>query len=430
MLEVDIEKRLEDFTLRVVFRVDREVLVLFGPSGAGKSMTLNCVAGLARPDRGLIRLDGRSLFESDGRRRREVPLHQRRIGYVFQSYALFPHMTVAQNLAYGLRGRSDARARVEAMLARLRLTRKPGLVVLWGMALNPVCILQVCQHGNFDVLVGLWVALTLLMLLRFGDTQSETDWLCACLFLGLGVLTKTTPFILLPVLLAGTSGLSLRCRILGAVLALLPAALGLSILFALDPGGIWHKVVLYRSESGVFGISGILSIWGASGALALYGKVFPWVLLTLWASLVLRAPRWQEPAADRRMALSALLLIIIPALGPGYGPQYIYWFLPLLLILAVSPARGVRWMTRAFLITAAITYLVEYALNPVLGASLVAATGSDSLHQAGACLRMPASQTLLRLPLFAAYMGMILVLWRVSVTARGAAALHDSEGKP
>jgi molybdate transport system ATP-binding protein len=122
MLEVDIEKQLEDFTLRVVFRVDREVLVLFGPSGAGKSMTLNCVAGLARPDQGLIRLDGRPLFESDGRRRREVPLHQRRIGYVFQSYALFPHMTVAQNLAYGLRGRRDARARVEAMLARLRLT--------------------------------------------------------------------------------------------------------------------------------------------------------------------------------------------------------------------------------------------------------------------------------------------------------------------
>lgn len=121
MLKVDIEKRLEDFTLRVAFQVDREVLVLFGPSGAGKSLTLSCITGLDRPDRGLIHLDGRVLFESDGRHRREVPLHQRRIGYVFQSYALFPHMTVFQNLAYGIRDRRDAQARVEAMLARLHL---------------------------------------------------------------------------------------------------------------------------------------------------------------------------------------------------------------------------------------------------------------------------------------------------------------------
>jgi molybdate transport system ATP-binding protein len=121
MLEVDIEKQLEDFTLRVAFQVDREVLVLFGPSGAGKSMTLSCIAGLARPDRGHIVLDGRTLFWSDGQSRQDVPLHKRRIGYVFQNYALFPHMTVAENLAYGTRGQRDTRARVIGMLARLHL---------------------------------------------------------------------------------------------------------------------------------------------------------------------------------------------------------------------------------------------------------------------------------------------------------------------
>jgi molybdate transport system ATP-binding protein len=121
MLEVDIKKQLEDFTLQIAFQVDREVLVLFGPSGAGKSMTLSCIAGLARPDQGLIRLDGRVLFESDRRHRREVPLHQRRIGYVFQDYALFPHMTVGQNLVYGIRGQRDVRPGVEAMLERLHL---------------------------------------------------------------------------------------------------------------------------------------------------------------------------------------------------------------------------------------------------------------------------------------------------------------------
>jgi molybdate transport system ATP-binding protein len=121
MLEVDIEKQLEDFTLRVAFQVDREVLVLFGPSGAGKSMTFSCITGLARPDRGMIRLDGRVLFEDDGRNRQEVPLHKRHIGYVFQNYALFPHMTVAQNLSYGIRDRRDAGGRAKAMLARLHL---------------------------------------------------------------------------------------------------------------------------------------------------------------------------------------------------------------------------------------------------------------------------------------------------------------------
>jgi len=121
MLEVDIEKQLEDFTLRVTFQVDREVLVLFGPSGAGKSMTFSCITGLARPDRGMIRLDGRVLFEDDGRNRQEVPLHKRHIGYVFQNYALFPHMTVAQNLSYGIRDRRDAGGRAKAMLARLHL---------------------------------------------------------------------------------------------------------------------------------------------------------------------------------------------------------------------------------------------------------------------------------------------------------------------
>ncbi len=121
MLDVDIEKRLENFTLNVAFQVDQEVLVLFGPSGVGKSMTFNCIAGLAQPDRGLIRLGGRILFEKDGQRRKDVPLHRRQIGYVFQHYALFPHLTVTQNLAYGLQGRHDTSAQVESMLARLRL---------------------------------------------------------------------------------------------------------------------------------------------------------------------------------------------------------------------------------------------------------------------------------------------------------------------
>jgi molybdate transport system ATP-binding protein len=64
MLEVDIEKQVGDFSLRVAFQVGQEILVLFGPSGAGKSMILNCIAGLAHPDRGFIRLENRLFFET------------------------------------------------------------------------------------------------------------------------------------------------------------------------------------------------------------------------------------------------------------------------------------------------------------------------------------------------------------------------------
>lgn len=105
-LEVDVEKNLRsgrrDFTLRAAFSSAEDVVVLFGPSGSGKTLTLKSIAGLLRPDRGRIVLDGRVLFDSD--RRLDVPARRRGIGYVFQDYALFPHLTVAQNVGFGLLG--------------------------------------------------------------------------------------------------------------------------------------------------------------------------------------------------------------------------------------------------------------------------------------------------------------------------------------
>lgn len=130
MLEFAFEYRLDGFNLAPALATDRGVTALYGPSGAGKSLTLLCLVGLRRPDRGWIRLNGRTLF--DGAARIHVPPHLRRMGLVFQEYALFPHLTVARNLAYGLRGLTGAevRERVEAMLRLLRLksfgNRYPG----------------------------------------------------------------------------------------------------------------------------------------------------------------------------------------------------------------------------------------------------------------------------------------------------------------
>jgi molybdate transport system ATP-binding protein len=122
MLSLSIIKQLNDFTLDVSFEVNREILVLFGPSGAGKTMTLQCIAGLQTPDSGVIRFDGEVIFEAqDGRMRCNVPVHRRRVGYVFQEYALFPHLTVRQNIAYGARRQPNAQRRVGEMLQRMRL---------------------------------------------------------------------------------------------------------------------------------------------------------------------------------------------------------------------------------------------------------------------------------------------------------------------
>ncbi len=118
MLRVDIEKHLPDFSLRVAFEAHNEFLVLFGPSGAGKSLTLGSIAGLVRPDAGEIQLDDHLLFHHPDV---FVPIHRRGIGVVFQGYALFPHMTVAQNVAYGLRYMQGRGARVMDMLHRLHL---------------------------------------------------------------------------------------------------------------------------------------------------------------------------------------------------------------------------------------------------------------------------------------------------------------------
>ncbi|MEW6492373.1 MAG: molybdate ABC transporter permease subunit [Cyanobacteriota bacterium] len=99
-LLVNLQKSLPDFPLNVNFKADGNPLGLLGASGSGKSMTLRCIAGLETPTQGRIVLNGRVLF--DAKRGINIPSRKRRIGVVFQNYALFPHLTIAQNIAFGL----------------------------------------------------------------------------------------------------------------------------------------------------------------------------------------------------------------------------------------------------------------------------------------------------------------------------------------
>ncbi len=99
MLSVEVNKQLPDFTLQVKFAVERDILVLFGPSGCGKTTILRCIAGLLKPDRGRIMYDGQVFYDSETNA--FVPPRFRGIGYMFQDYALFPHMNVKKNIWYG-----------------------------------------------------------------------------------------------------------------------------------------------------------------------------------------------------------------------------------------------------------------------------------------------------------------------------------------
>lgn len=114
-LYVDVEKELGGFHLNVKLEAGDETLALLGASGCGKSLTLKCIAGIERPDRGRIVLDGRVLFDSE--QKIDLPPQARRTGLMFQSYALFPHMTVLQNIRAGANREPDKRKRQAAVEA-------------------------------------------------------------------------------------------------------------------------------------------------------------------------------------------------------------------------------------------------------------------------------------------------------------------------
>ena len=129
MLSVDITKNLPDFSLSIRFSIERDILVLFGPSGCGKTTTLRSIAGLLQPDGGRIVNDGEVFFDAAGKI--FIPPRQRRIGYMFQDFALFPHMSVYRNIWYGVRDHDrETRQMYEKLTSLLKIghlaERSPG----------------------------------------------------------------------------------------------------------------------------------------------------------------------------------------------------------------------------------------------------------------------------------------------------------------
>ncbi len=100
MLHVNITKQLSHFKLDVSFHADNEIVVLFGSSGSGKTTILNIIAGISKPATGNISLDNVPFFNQTNK---PLPIQKREVGYLFQDYALFPHMTIKKNILYGAR---------------------------------------------------------------------------------------------------------------------------------------------------------------------------------------------------------------------------------------------------------------------------------------------------------------------------------------
>lgn len=120
MLQASFQKRLPKFTLKAEFSVaENEILVLAGPSGSGKTTILQCLAGLQKPETGLIKTNGKVLFSAA--QKINLPPWQRQMGYIFQDYALFQHLTVKENILYGLKhgANSPKKAERKAKLAEL-----------------------------------------------------------------------------------------------------------------------------------------------------------------------------------------------------------------------------------------------------------------------------------------------------------------------
>ncbi|GAB6178733.1 ATP-binding cassette domain-containing protein [Desulfotomaculum defluvii] len=106
MLEVNLVKKLWHFNLELILKADNEIVVLLGPSGSGKTTILQCLAGLLKPSSGSIKVNDKVLFSAE--QNINVPTRHRDIGYLFQDYALFPHLTVKENVYYGLKSRRAA----------------------------------------------------------------------------------------------------------------------------------------------------------------------------------------------------------------------------------------------------------------------------------------------------------------------------------
>jgi hypothetical protein len=350
--------------------------------------------------------------------------------------------------------------------AERRAVRRALLV---GIALNPIAIILVCQHGNSDVQVGLLVVLTVAALGTYWRSRDVVLWLCGCLLVGLGVLAKTAPLVIAPILAPGARLASRTARALGVALVIGPAALGVAVILALAPSAVLDHVIGYRSTRGFFGVSGMVTEFGvfdlrftvvtlvALATLAAIAVLWRWsadesrsrpdrsflliagclIVALLWVAeafdrftsvdvreyyirgftyVVFGAVAWlayrlwrSPPLKPRALfLLVAVIFMLVVAFGPGYGAHYAYWFIPALVATYVLFDHAWRRLLLVAYVVAGLTYAVEYAVVPFLGAYAVAMFGSSEwMTDVSDYLTVPHRWVIFRLPLLVVYLVVI-----------------------
>ena len=288
--------------------------------------------------------------------------------------------------------------------------------VVVAICINPVPLFLIIQHGNFDVLVGLWVLLFFGSVARFAESGEETHWLLATMFLGLAIWTKTIPLCLVPIVILGTRKISKSLRVIGAFLLFAPITIAMSVIYVLAPGPVTEHVLRYRANSGWFGISGILNLFDLQGLAEGYGLLFQGVFLATLVCLSFFFYRRDSLSRNTILSVTILLLVSIPVLGPGYAPQYVYWYLPLLaLYYHCAPKRTQVTLIVLYGIMA-LTYGIEYALFYTHGSFAVHLSPTETMLNLSERVSTKAAQTWIRLPLFAAYVALLVSvaagLWR------------------
>lgn len=275
--------------------------------------------------------------------------------------------------------------------------------LLFGIALNPIAVFITCQHANFDAMVAMWVVATLLALVAYQRSRDPFDWLLACFLLGMGVLTKTVPIALTPLLIPGAREMSHKGKFLGALLLVGPSALSVGVLFALTPKAIVDNVFLYAAVPGRFGISGITKNLGMTGMFEAWRIGATLLLLSLLAWGCIRAWSWTRVSAHQLVLLSGVILLAIPTIGPGFGPQYAFWCIPSFAVSWLTGSKSWRvTLLSVFAVTVA-TYILFYGFAWDLGQSIFFLWDSAIARRLGALLMKDGPRTWFSLPMFVSW---------------------------
>ena len=277
-----------------------------------------------------------------------------------------------RDLLFGLLAMFDCALATGVYLVSVHTFHRPKpkafLTSLFGIALSPILILLSCQHGNFDVMAVLCILASLFLLNDAIAKQSLATWHRACLLLGLAGAVKTFPLILAPLFVLSFPARKRASLLWASLFIVMPWLLGIGAIYWTAPDAVWKNVVMYNSVPSLFGFNAIFKEVFGEAARNAHTAIFLAVITLVYRAIipVLR----QGYSSSLLFVAAALLLTAIPALGPGFGPQYILWSIPLWTAIFPVLSRGQKSGVMACYGLVTFSYLYLYGFVTLYGASV------------------------------------------------------------